>query len=96
MEQFVKLSRVCNTSNVSEVRKLFDKLEAGIRNLASFGIPSESYGQLLIPMLFDIFPDKLQMAISRKFSNQQVWSLETFMEKFKEELQGKEGVCWYQ
>ena len=90
MEQFVKLARVRDTSNVDQIQKLYDDVEAAIRNLASLGIPSGSYGQLLIPMLLDKLHDELRLAISRKITNEQVWSLDTLMEIFKEQLQAKE------
>ena len=76
-------------SDVISLRKFFDTLETSVRNLSDLGTETESYGSLLISIIFDRIPNELQIIISRHFKNQD-WDLKQVIVIFNEELQARE------
>ena len=64
-------------------------IENCVRNLKSLGVPTLTYGSLLIPVLNERIPEELSVMISRKFGND-VWSLDQMLAYFNEELLVKE------
>ena len=85
MEQLYKLKRVESTSNVHDLRKLYDKVESSIRNLNSLEISSEIYGAFLVPLLTDKLPTSLRLSAARKMTSE-IWNLTVMMYYFKIEL----------
>jgi len=91
MESLVKLPVIKDLRDITEVRRMYDKIESCVRNLKSLDISPDSYGQLLIPLLNEKIPDELKIIISRKFGDQ-VWKLEDMINYVKIELQARE-IC---
>ena len=89
MDQLVTLPTVRDIRDVKMLRKVYDRLEINIRNLTDLAVNTESYGALLISIVFDRIPEDLQVIVSREMRGA-TWTLEKFMEIFKIELQARE------
>ena len=89
LDVLATLPRVENINDVVSLRKFFDTLETSVRNLSVLGKNTESYGSLLISVIFDRIPNELQVIIARRF-NDDDWTLDQVIDIFKEELQARE------
>ena len=89
MESFVKLQPITSMKNVSGLRAMYDLVEGNVRNLSSLGVPSDTYGKLLVHLLIEKIPHSLRLVISREFDDE-VWDLENMLKYFKKELFAKE------
>ena len=85
MDVLVKLPRVTSMNDIHTLRKTLNSLETSVRNLTDLNVEMNSYGTLLISIIFDRIPNELQIIISRKFKNH-VWDLQTLIDIFKQEL----------
>ena len=88
-ENFVKLQPITSMKNVSGLRAMYDLVEGNVRNLSSLGVPSDTYGKLLVHLLIEKIPHSLRLVISREFDDE-VWDLENMLKYFKKELFAKE------
>ena len=88
-ESFVKLQPITSMKNVSGLRAMYDLVEGNVRNLSSLGVPSDTYGKLLVHLLIEKIPHSLRLVISREFDDE-VWDLENMLKYFKKELFAKE------
>ena len=70
MESFAKLQPITSMKNVSGLRAIYDLLEENVHNLSSLGVPSGTYGKLLIEKI----PHNFRLVIPCKF-NDKVWEL---------------------
>ena len=61
------LPTVDDINDISSLRNFFDKLETSVRNLSDLGKPTDSYGSLLVSIIFNPIPEELQIIISRHF-----------------------------
>ena len=68
---------------------MHDLVEGNVRNFSSLGVPSHTYGKLLIHLLIEKYPHSLRLVISREFDDE-VWDLENMLKYFKNELFAKE------
>ena len=89
MESFVKLQPITSMKNVSGSRAMYNLAEGNVRNLSSLGVPSDTYGKLLVHLLIEKIPHSLRLVISREFDDE-VWDLENMLKYFKKELFAKE------
>ncbi|XP_065671674.1 uncharacterized protein LOC136089550 [Hydra vulgaris] len=89
MDLLLKLVKVKNSDNVDGLRKLYNDIEASVRNLKSLKVETNTYGSLLIPILKDKLPDDLVLLISRKFGGE-IWTIDLLLKYFREELNAKE------
>ena len=64
MDTLVSLTRV-RDNDLKSLRKLYDSLEIGIRNLENMEILPESYGNLLVPIVKKKLPPELNLIINR-------------------------------
>ena len=55
------------------------------------GIKSDSYGNLLIPIMFSKLPEELRLFISRKF-DQDTWDINKLLKEFMAELDARKRV----
>ena len=55
------------------------------------GIKSDSYGNLLIPIMFSKLPEEFLLFISRKL-DQDTWNIDKLLKEFKAELEARERV----
>ncbi|GFY63070.1 integrase catalytic domain-containing protein [Trichonephila inaurata madagascariensis] len=82
----LNITPVKNTSDTNSLRKLYDRAETEIRNLESLGINSESYGNLLTPILLKVLPSDLTLEFSRKNKSDN-WDLKALLEFLGEDIQ---------
>ena len=60
-------------------------METSVRNLRELGVETDTYGSLLISIIFDRIPEELRVIISRQFKGAN-WDLDNLIIIFKEEL----------
>ena len=60
-----------------------------IPNLSSLGVPSDTYGKLLVHLLIEKISHSLCLLISHEFDDK-VWDLENMLKYFEKELFAKE------
>ena len=70
---------------VPNLQKILNSLETSVRNLTDLNVERNSYGTLLISIIFDRIPNELRIIISRNFKND-VWDLRNLIDIFKLEL----------
>ena len=68
---------------------MYDKIRVSVRNLSDLGVQTNTYGSLLISIIFDRIPEELKIIISRKFKDQN-WDLDSLIATFQEELYARE------
>ena len=54
---------------IPNLQKKLNSLETSVRNLTDLNVEMNSYGTLLINILFDRVPNELEISIFRKFKN---------------------------
>ncbi|XP_065671789.1 uncharacterized protein LOC136089665 [Hydra vulgaris] len=69
MRALLSLEKVINLRNISSLRQIYDNLEIQIRNFENLNIDSLQYRPLLILILMQKVPEKLNLIISRKFND---------------------------
>ncbi|GIX71316.1 uncharacterized protein CEXT_317981 [Caerostris extrusa] len=68
MNVLLSLEPVRNSSDVSTLRKLYDKITIQIRCLESLKVDINSYGNLLLPILYKCIPNDLVLRFNRQNS----------------------------
>ena len=89
MDILVKLPKISNIRELNALRNMYDKIEISVRNLNDLGVATNTYGSLLISILFERIPSELKLLISRKFKDEN-WTLEELLKIYKEELCARE------
>ena len=89
MESFVKLQPITSMKNVSGLRAMYDLVEGNVRNLSSLGVPSDTYGKLLVHLLIERISPSLRLVISCEFDDK-VQDLENVLQYFKKGIFVKE------
>lgn len=89
MKELRSLKSVCDISDVSGMREMFDTLEFNITNLKELEVDVETYGSLLIAMLYDRIPEEIQVKIAEEFGDKD-WNLEKSLEIMKNQLEARE------
>ena len=91
MNNLLKLEKV-NSSNVYQLRALYDRIESNVRALTSVGICSDHFGPLLIPIVLEKLPNVIRVQISRKLGKNN-WSIEDFLSCISEEISARESFA---
>ena len=89
MNFLVILPRATSFKDIETMKKIYNSLETGIRNLTELNVDINSYGTLLITLILERIPSELKVIISRRFKDD-VWDLFNLSEIFKEELFARE------
>ena len=89
MDKFVQLEAITKSSDITRLRKVYNQIETGIRNLKTFDVHPESYGSLLVPVLSTKLPGDVRTLFARTF-NHGKWDLTEMMEIFKKKFEAKE------
>ena len=71
------------------LRAMYDLVEGNIRNLSSLGVPSDTYGKLLVHLLIEKIPHSFNLVISREFDDK-IWDLKNILKYFKKKFFAKE------
>ena len=85
MKVLATLPKVHSMKHVAEFRDLYNKIENSVTSLKDCDVSTDTYGNLLIAVIFERIPQELKVIISRSFKNN-VWNLENLLEVFKQEL----------
>jgi hypothetical protein len=78
------------SDNLANLKEFYDNLETYIRGLRSLGKTEDSYGDLLIPIIFDKLPPQLKTQISRDHGDK-AWTLNELREAIEKEIQATEA-----
>ena len=90
IDALLKLPIVSSVREMKNLRDLYDKIEINIRSLKALGIESESFGNLLVPVVMEKIPSELRLIISRKFGSKETWDLDVLLNALKSELEARE------
>ena len=66
MEALLTLEAVTSQNNLKALRHLHDQVESQVRGLRALGIPAESYGSLLSPVILSKLPQEFRVIVSRQ------------------------------
>ena len=90
MDILLKLPVAPSLNDLRKLRQIYDTTESNVRGLQSLGIHADSYGNLLLPVMFSKLPEELRLIISRKFDND-TWEID-LLQAFKAELEARGRV----
>ena len=90
MDALLKLPSVNSVHETKKLRELYDKIEINIRGLNALGVESQSFGNLLVPIVMEKIPSELRLIVSRKFGSEGTWNLDAFLNVLKTELEARE------
>ncbi|KAK2549503.1 hypothetical protein P5673_030047, partial [Acropora cervicornis] len=90
MDALLKLPSVNSVHETKKLRELFDKIEINIRGLNALGVESQSFGNLLVPIVMEKIPSELRLVVSRKFGSEESWNLDALLSALKTELEARE------
>ena len=79
MDALLKLPSVNSVHETKKLRELFDKIEINIRGLNALGVESQSFGNLLVPIVVEKIPSELRLVVSRKFGSEKSWNLDALL-----------------
>ena len=89
MDTLLGVEPVSSPHNITALRHLFDQVETHVRGLKALGITSDTYGNLLLPLLTKKLPGELRLAISRVVPEDE-WKLDKVMSTLDTELRARE------
>ena len=90
MDALLKLPSVHSVHETKKVRELYDKIGINIRGLNALGVESQSFGNLLVPIIMEKISSELRLIISRKFGSEGTWNLDALLNALKSELEARE------
>ena len=94
MQAFLDLPQPRNT--IADLRAFYDSTESHIRGLLSLGIVQDSYGALLIPVIWGKLPSEVKRNLARE-NNGSNWSIDQLREALLREIrileQGASTSC---
>ena len=73
MQSLLDIQRTDN--RVVSLRKFHDKIETCIRRLESLGQCSDTYGDLLVPIIIEKLPGEVRRNLAREHNGDAHWSL---------------------
>ena len=89
MDVLLNVDPVTSAQNVKGLRHLYDLVESHVRSLNSLGVTSDSYGNLLSPVLLNKLPPELRLIVSHEVSESD-WSLDALMKAIVQEIEARE------
>ena len=88
MDNILKLNP-CSNDKPHQMRYIFDQIRVQIRGLESLGVKTESYGQLLIPIIVSKLPLDMRLQVSRQ-SSKKVWEIDELLALIQKEIEARE------
>ena len=79
----------CSNDKPHQMRYIFDQIRVQIRGLESLGVKTESYGQLLIPIIMSKLPLDMRLQVSRQ-SSKKVWEIDELLVLIQKEIEARE------
>ena len=61
--------KLVSDNDTKSLRTLIDKVSSSVRALEALGVPLETYGALLAPMVRQKIPEQLNLRLSRKLAD---------------------------
>ena len=92
MDALLEIDAVTSMRDLKRLRHLYDQAEGHIRSLNSLGVPSESYGNLLAPILMKRLPHELCVIISKDVGTES-WNLDKMMKIAEREIEARERAA---
>ena len=74
MKRLANLPNISSDSNLTKIKKYYDKIESHARCLDSRNVKSDSYSALLVPMTMGKLPPQLKLVVSRNLRSE-LWGL---------------------
>ena len=88
MQALLKLQELPN-EKVSHLRLMLDKINVHVRGLESLGMPQESYGSLLIPIIMQRMPGEITVQVARKVT-EDIWPIKEILDIIQREIEARE------
>ena len=85
------LHPISSSSNITDLRKIYDKVEAVSRNLQRFEVHAEHFGPILIAVLVENLPSDLHLQVSRNIP-QGKWEISKLLDESEKELLSRERI----
>ena len=79
------LHPISSSSNITDLRKIYDKVETVSRNLQRFEVSAEHFSGILIAVLMKKLPSDLRLQVSRNIP-QGKWKISKLLGEFENEL----------
>lgn len=91
INKLLNLSPVRSSSNLKELRNLYDACEIHIRSLKSLGIELQTYGSLLFPIITKLIPEGVILNYNRENKDEtESWNVAKLLEYIKNEIETRE------
>ncbi|GIX92291.1 hypothetical protein CEXT_387061 [Caerostris extrusa] len=94
MNVLLSLEPVRKSSDVSTLRKLYDEVIIQIRCLESLKVDINSYGNLLLPILYKCIPNDLVLRFNRQNSESEV-TVTSLLSCIKKEIEAREKIVCF-
>ena len=88
MDNLIKINP-CANDKPNQLRYMFDQIRVQIRGLESLGVKTESYGQLLIPIIMSKLPSEIRLQVSRA-TEKEVWEIQELLDLIQKEIEARE------
>ena len=88
MDNLIKINP-CANDKPNQLRYMFDQIRVQIRGLESLGVKTESYGQLLIPIIMLKLPSEIRLQVSRA-TEKKVWEIQELLDLIQQEIEARE------
>ena len=79
----------CAKDKPNQLRYMFDQIRVQIRGLESLGVKTESYGQLLIPIIMSKLSSEIRLQVSRA-TEKEVWETQELLDLIQKEIEARE------
>ncbi|KAL0150932.1 hypothetical protein M9458_053851 [Cirrhinus mrigala] len=90
MSKLLNLAPVKRSSDIRALRSLYDECEIQIRSLESLGVPCDTYGSLLCPVLMQLMPEDVALAYTRQLDSDGEWKVPDLIQFLQREVQSRE------
>ena len=77
------------SEGIGQLRKIYDKINVNVRGLNALGMPPETYGNLLIPIIMAKMPREISMQVARETSNA-AWHVKDILKIIDSEIEANE------
>ena len=79
----------CPNEKVSQLRYIYDNINVHVHGLEALGMPQESYGSLLIPIIMQRMPSEITIQVARKVT-EDIWPIKESLDIIKREIEARE------
>lgn len=93
MSKLLNLTPVKRSSDIKALRSLYDECEIQIRSLESLGVPCDTYGSLLCPVLFQLMPEDIALAYTRQLDSDGEWKVPELIQFLQKKCKAERDHC---